>query len=225
MEARQQSAQNTSDQPRTRNRLRAVPTQARARKTYENIVSAGAALLEAEGWEGFNTNAVAEKAGCRVATMYRYFPDKTALARVIAERAIDEWSEELLTFVQAVTRTGDFLGAWEAYGQRFLDLVARSPQTLAARRAMQAVPDLRALDQEDNRRVAAVVADALVNASDIAPTKAVAVARVLVESALVVIDLATDDAVEAAERDQLVSTVSEMHSVYLQNLGLRHAEH
>ena len=43
-------------------RARLKPTQARAVKTYEQIVAAATTLLNEKGWEGFNTNAVAAAA-------------------------------------------------------------------------------------------------------------------------------------------------------------------
>lgn len=50
------------------------------------IVEAAARILERDGFEGFNTNAVAEKAGVSIGSLYQYFPSKNALLSSIIER-------------------------------------------------------------------------------------------------------------------------------------------
>ncbi|MEA1651524.1 TetR/AcrR family transcriptional regulator [Nitrospirillum sp. BR 11164] len=65
---------------------RKSPTQARAAETVRIILEAAARILEARGLEGFNTNAVAERAGVSVGSLYQYFPGKDALAAALIER-------------------------------------------------------------------------------------------------------------------------------------------
>jgi AcrR family transcriptional regulator len=50
------------------------------------VLEAAAQVLETAGEAGFNTNAVAERAGVSIGTIYRYFPDKTAILRALALR-------------------------------------------------------------------------------------------------------------------------------------------
>src|SRR3954463_13511630 len=65
---------------------RRIPYQARAAETVAAILEASAQLLEAGGLAAFTTNAVAERAGVSIGTLYQYFADKQALLRAIAER-------------------------------------------------------------------------------------------------------------------------------------------
>ena len=65
---------------------RRSPKQARARATCEAILEAASQILERDGAEGFNTNAVAERAGVSIGTLYQYFPDKTAILLAAAHR-------------------------------------------------------------------------------------------------------------------------------------------
>ncbi|MBW9056173.1 TetR/AcrR family transcriptional regulator [Rhizobium mesosinicum] len=58
---------------------RKTPRQARSLATVSAIVEAAARILEERGHEGFSTNAVAEKAGVSVGSLYQYFPRKDAL--------------------------------------------------------------------------------------------------------------------------------------------------
>lgn len=50
------------------------------------ILEAAAQLLEGGGLAAFTTNAVAERAGVSIGTLYQYFADKGALLRALAER-------------------------------------------------------------------------------------------------------------------------------------------
>jgi AcrR family transcriptional regulator len=65
---------------------RRIPRQGRAEETVAAILEASAQLLEAGGLAAFTTNAVAERAGVSIGTLYQYFADKQALLRAIAER-------------------------------------------------------------------------------------------------------------------------------------------
>jgi AcrR family transcriptional regulator len=75
------------------------PRQARSRETYSAILEATAHILEAEGFEAANTNAIAERAGVSVGSLYQYFPDKAAIfAELIrlAEKDMGDMLEKLL---------------------------------------------------------------------------------------------------------------------------------
>jgi AcrR family transcriptional regulator len=73
-----------------KNRLKArkVPAQARSQETVTVILEASARILESDGLRGFNTNAIAERAGVSVVSLYQYFPNKssTTAARQRARR-------------------------------------------------------------------------------------------------------------------------------------------
>jgi AcrR family transcriptional regulator len=69
---------------------RRSPRQARSRATWEAIVEAAAQILERRGPDGFNTNAVAERAGVSIGTLYQYFPDKHAILLAAARRELGE---------------------------------------------------------------------------------------------------------------------------------------
>jgi AcrR family transcriptional regulator len=65
---------------------RRIPRQARAEETVSAILEGAAQVLEAGGLAAFTTNAVAERAGVSIGTLYQYFSDKGALLRALAER-------------------------------------------------------------------------------------------------------------------------------------------
>jgi AcrR family transcriptional regulator len=59
--------------------VRKAPGQARSKETVSAILEASARILEWEGLRGFNTNAIAVKAGVSVGSLYQYFPNKDAI--------------------------------------------------------------------------------------------------------------------------------------------------
>jgi AcrR family transcriptional regulator len=67
---------------------RRIPRQARAGVTVSAILEGAAQILEAGGLAAFTTNAVAERAGVSIGTLYQYFADKNALIRALAEREL-----------------------------------------------------------------------------------------------------------------------------------------
>ncbi len=65
---------------------RKQPTQPRAVATVACILEAAAQILEVQGFEAFNTNAVAERAGVSIGSLYQYFPGKDALLIALMQR-------------------------------------------------------------------------------------------------------------------------------------------
>ena len=56
-----------------------MPGQARSQETVNIILEASARILESDGFRGFNTNAIATKAGVSIGSLYQYFPNKDAI--------------------------------------------------------------------------------------------------------------------------------------------------
>ncbi len=72
--------------PRADLLLRKTPRQRRATLTVDVLLEAAAQVLEADGLAGFNTNAVARRAGVSVGSLYQYFPSKQALTLALLRR-------------------------------------------------------------------------------------------------------------------------------------------
>lgn len=53
-------------------------------------MQAAAYILVKRGWEGFTTNEVARKAGVNIASLYQYFPNKSAIVAELQRRHVDE---------------------------------------------------------------------------------------------------------------------------------------
>lgn len=66
---------------------RKIPRQARALASVDAILEAAAQILQ--GGDGrFTTNAVAERAGVSIGTLYQYFPDKNAILIALARQEL-----------------------------------------------------------------------------------------------------------------------------------------
>ena len=67
---------------------RRIPRQTRAAETAAAILEGAAQILEAGGLAGFTTNAVAERAGVSIGTLYQYFADKNAILLALARQQV-----------------------------------------------------------------------------------------------------------------------------------------
>lgn len=65
---------------------RKLPVQARSAQTVEAVLEAAARILETQGLAACTTNAVAERAGVSVGSLYQYFPNRDALTVALIER-------------------------------------------------------------------------------------------------------------------------------------------
>jgi AcrR family transcriptional regulator len=75
---------NTELSPRKR------PSQSRSAVTVKAILDATARILVERGYAATSTNAVAERAGVSVGSLYQYFPNKDALIAALHTRHIEQ---------------------------------------------------------------------------------------------------------------------------------------
>ena len=61
----------------------------------EAVLEAAAQILESRGLKGATTNAIAERAGVSVGSLYQYFPDKGALVLALYERHLAQLGEAM----------------------------------------------------------------------------------------------------------------------------------
>ena len=178
------------------------------------ILETAAQLLDDAGLEGFNTNALAERAGVRVRTVYRYFPNKMAVIIAMAERMTDEWDGWFDSFSALSDPRRDLRELWSMYIDAFVDGIRRIPGGLAIRRAMRAIPELQAIDRADNERLAAQLAGALARRGDRLPRRRLhTMARVLIETAVTLLDSALLES--PAGSRALVRELKTIHLAYL----------
>ncbi|XAH23769.1 TetR/AcrR family transcriptional regulator [Xylophilus sp. GW821-FHT01B05] len=71
---------------RTASSPRKLPSQARSRATVDAIIQAATYILTKVGWEGLTTNAIAERAGVNIGSLYQFFPNKEAVVAELQRR-------------------------------------------------------------------------------------------------------------------------------------------
>src|SRR5260370_39089312 len=85
-------------------RLRRVPQQKRSREKLRRLLDAADEVLEREGASALSTVRIAELADMSVASLYRYFPDKEAIAEALALRYWRELADLVERVAQAAER-------------------------------------------------------------------------------------------------------------------------
>ncbi|MGO1774866.1 MAG: TetR/AcrR family transcriptional regulator [Agrococcus casei] len=121
--------------------------QARASHRIESLLDAAAAAIDAGGYETLTTQIVAERAGASIGTVYRYFPDRLAVIRGLAERN----TERLLVKVDEVF--AQELPEWKLYFRGLIDAFATLLKTEPGFRAVRTGDHIEFADGRAHTRV------------------------------------------------------------------------
>ncbi|MFQ5478311.1 MAG: TetR/AcrR family transcriptional regulator [Candidatus Binatia bacterium] len=193
---------------------RKSPIQRRAVETHGRILDATARLLDELGVDALTTNAIANRAGVNIATLYSYFPNKFAVVTALAsrlsaqqegliERALADWDRDR-GWGDGVDHVVDSL----------VEGMRRQPGAVAIRRAMQARADLREVDRASNRRIEKILAATLRRQGLHASAEvARVVCRCLVETATAMVDALVAEPV--TKQGPLIEEWKRMHRSYL----------
>lgn len=87
-----------------------MPTQARARATWNAILEATAQLLKEEGYDRLSTNRVAKRAGVSVGSLYQYFGNKETLVMALFDRHMGAMMSVVRARLLAVYDEADLQG-------------------------------------------------------------------------------------------------------------------
>jgi AcrR family transcriptional regulator len=127
---------------------RIIPKQERAKKTYNKILSTAESLLEEASFEKFTTKNIAQKANLRIRSIYRYFPNRLAIIKALAE----QHAEKDLQVHHHFTIFGNPEVNWsEALDNLIDDHYTRqthTPAYMAVRRALAGSPELMEYDEK-----------------------------------------------------------------------------
>lgn len=70
--------------------VRRQPQQTRSQERVALILDTAAQVFAETGYEAATTNAIAERAGISIGSLYRYFPDKEAILGALAQRYVEQ---------------------------------------------------------------------------------------------------------------------------------------
>lgn len=168
---------------------RAVPTQARSAATVEKILAAAVAILSEKGLAGVNTNAVAQRAGVNVATLYHYFPDKVAILAELFRRDQEIRVQFLAKRLAEFPNVLEPLEWTRELVASLIHLRRANPTMVVLRRASRSVPELLALEDAANDRLVEGFARVVRQRyRRLSPARARAIARTLIETGAPLID-------------------------------------
>ncbi|MDG3013223.1 helix-turn-helix domain-containing protein [Speluncibacter jeojiensis] len=135
-------------------RQRRSPQQRRGRAAFDRILRATGELLDEVGYDGVTTLNIAERAGVNIATLYRYFPNKLAVLRALAERLDGARAEAVAVALAGMSTGGDWRATIHFAVAETARLRAAQPGGRALRRALQSSPELWQVDHDQTVRVA-----------------------------------------------------------------------
>jgi len=137
---------------------RRKPSQERSRDRVERILDATAALLIDTAADKITTAAIAETAGVPIGSVYQYFPNKLAILAELARRVMEAVDMKTASLIAA-----DFgVLPWDQAIDRAIDATmqgyAEQPGYLQLLLSIRPTPEFRAITDESNERVAAMLA-------------------------------------------------------------------
>ena len=137
---------------------RRKPSQERSRDRVERILDATAELLVDTPIDKITTAAIAETAGVPIGSVYQYFPNKLAVLAELARRVMEQVDVKTASLI-----TEDFgVLPWDQAIDRAIDATmegyAGQPGYLQLLLSIRPTPEFRAITDESNERVAAMLA-------------------------------------------------------------------
>jgi AcrR family transcriptional regulator len=134
---------------------RKVPRQQRARFTVDAILEASAHILETAGSDALTTNAIAERAGVSIGSLYQYFPTREAIMVELIRR-----ERAKLRSAIAAAVASDKAAALDAAIRQIIDAaLAHQFERPALARALDVLEPVLPIDAETQALNAALISD------------------------------------------------------------------
>lgn len=135
--------------------LRNQPIQARASQRIESLMDAAAAAIDDGGYESLTTQVIAERAGASIGTVYRYFPDRLAVIRGLAQRNTDRLMEQVESLFEQQ------LPDWQLYLRGIIEVLANMLRTEPGFRFVRTGDHIQYPGGKPAKRVADILVDML----------------------------------------------------------------
>ncbi|CAM2007482.1 TetR/AcrR family transcriptional regulator [Acanthopleuribacter pedis] len=193
-----------------KNNPRREPMQERSKRRVSSILDVTAQLVQEVGVDGITTSEVARRAGIKLASLYRYFPNKNAIIRSLAERHFQNLRPYLEQFLEDFDLEEGLDAMIDAYAQFYRS----EPGYIELWSGIQANPELNQLDMEDlKQNVVMIVSRAKHLFPDLSEDELAALAMVTTRSAGAVLRLAMT--VDEHQATVMVSELKIMVKSYL----------
>ncbi len=135
-----------------------LPSQARSKDTFDAVLRVAGEILTDDGLDGLSVNAVCRRAGLTPPAVYRYFPNKYALLKVLAERLMEAQDNAVLTVAKRRKPAHSEEELAEEMTESLRDVAAVTaafPGNVIILRALRVTPVLQAVRRASTAKVAA----------------------------------------------------------------------
>lgn len=113
--------------------MRSPPQQQRSKRRHAAILDAAADLFATNGFDATTMEAIAAASDSAIGSVYRFFPNKQAVFRAVADLAL-EHAQAVFVEIMTVAATGDV--GWGEVLDRAIDAFAQMHASEAAPRAV-----------------------------------------------------------------------------------------
>ena len=141
--------------------LRRQPNQKRSRERVERILESATELIAAEGSDAMRMSEVARKSGISIGSLYQYFPDKSAILRVLAERYNAAGRACIAEGLAGVGSVAELKTAFASLIEVYYALFLAEPVMRDIWAGAQADRSLQALEVSESRLNAALLSEAM----------------------------------------------------------------
>ena len=173
------------------------PRQARAKRTYETILSSAAELLVEVGIERISTNLIAERAGVTVPALYRYFPNKYAVIHALGTDLMKKQNLAFANWLSGYLDEGDPMIVLEHGGEMLrviYDVIQTELAGIEIFHALRALAPLRELRMASRRESSERLVDFVLQLRKVPRTDDLVLrARLTVDLACSLVEMAIED--------------------------------
>jgi AcrR family transcriptional regulator len=162
---------------RTSSQLRRKPQQERSRERVDAILKTAMQLIGEKGIDAVTMKEVAARSGGPLASVYQYFPNKSAILATLYERFSETSREQLTAIVAGVSDLDGLIEASDRLLDNYYSRVAGDPAIQDLQNAIQADKALQNLDITETRLQASLFYDASVHL--VAPARREAFGRMV----------------------------------------------
>lgn len=134
------------------------PIQERAQATIDRICAAALGILTEQGWDAFNTNAVAARAGVSGPTVYRYFSNKYVLAAELRRRLDEAEAKAAVDAIEEIAGAQPLSAAVRRWVVATATVRSTQPAAALLRSVPKSIPDLQEVEAEPDATTVAMAA-------------------------------------------------------------------
>jgi AcrR family transcriptional regulator len=143
---------------------RKTPVQQRSRARVERILATASALIARDGSDRLTMSELAAGAGVSIGSLYQYFPEKSAIIRVLADRYHDASRQCIQSALSGVHDIDALQGAFAELFQTYFRIIRAEPVMRDIWSGMQADKHLMERELAESRACSTMLADAIARA-------------------------------------------------------------